>query len=486
MAAAGLFFGACDDFEFPNPPAQSNPQEPIFELNGIKIIQSAEALNLTSLNNNNGYGDVIVTELTNFPGNSSLNMVMQISTSESFATTYDVPTTTKVDALATSEDGTVASGQAVTYVNADDLDGAYTQITKDPATATIYARFAAYIVTNGQNVRVGGPDVYYGPISFTLTPLSPETTIESQYYLAWAPEGGKFTKSNMVQLTHSDKSPYDDPIFTVVHTFSADEVNAGICWKVIPGSEVAAENYKGGVTATEPYAESGTMATVGDELAYMIYDGPVLFTFNMESLSFSYMVAVPGFWTPGDVTNWGFDTDAWMQTTDYIHYNGFVNIGSQFKFSPNPSWSGGDFGCNDAFEYTLSEGGYYTGGGYANGANNIEVPESGLYKVSLNYSTRETTMTQLKTWGLIGSFNEWGSSLAMTQGATPLTWTATVELKSGDEWKFRANDGWDINLGGNLAGLTEGGDNIKCTADGTYLVTLNFANIPVSATVVKQ
>lgn len=485
MAAAGLFFGACDDFEFPNPPAQSNPQEPIFELNGIKIIQHAEALNLTSLNDNNGYGDVIVTELTNFPGNSSLDMVMQISTTEDFATAYDVETTSKVDALTTSADGTTTTGQAVTYVNADDLDGVYRKITKDPSAATLYARFAAYIITNGQKVRVGGPDVYYGPISFKLTPFTPDQVIESEYYLAWAPEGGKFTKANMVKLNHSSKSPYDDPIFSIVHEFTSDAVNAGLHWKVIPGSEVAAENYKGGYTATEPYSESGTMAAVGEEIAYAIYDGPVLYTFNMETMAFNYMVAIPCFWTPGDANNWGFSQGASMYTNDYINYFGFVNVGSEFKFSPTAAWSG-DFGADAAFTFSLTNDGYYQGGGVANGGNNIKAPAAGLYKITLNYATRETNMTQIITWGLIGGFNGWSESVAMTQGSTPCIWTGTVKMSKGDEWKFRANNGWDINLGGNLAGLTEGGDNIKCAEDGTYTVTLNLSSYPYTATVVKQ
>jgi hypothetical protein len=59
-------------------------------------------------------------------------------------------------------------------------------------------------------------------------------------------------------------------------------------------------------------------------------------------------------------------------------------------------------------------------------------------------------------------------------------------MSKGDEWKFRANNGWDINLGGNLAGLTEGGDNIKCAEDGTYTVTLDLSSYPYTATVVKQ
>ncbi|HEY1114592.1 MAG TPA: hypothetical protein VGE66_13565, partial [Chitinophagaceae bacterium] len=54
-------------------------------------------------------------------------------------------------------------------------------------------------------------------------------------------------------------------------------------------------------------------------------------------------------------------------------------------------------------------------------------------------------------------------------------WTVTLNLTAG-EIKFRANDGWDINLGdkGNDKTLEPGGDNIPIAAAGNYTVTLNL------------
>jgi hypothetical protein len=59
-------------------------------------------------------------------------------------------------------------------------------------------------------------------------------------------------------------------------------------------------------------------------------------------------------------------------------------------------------------------------------------------------------------------------------------------MSAGDEWKFRANDGWDINLGGSLSNLTQGGDNIVCSEAGTFTITLDLSSLPYTATVVKQ
>ena len=41
--------------------------------------------------------------------------------------------------------------------------------------------------------------------------------------------------------------------------------------------------------------------------------------------------------------------------------------------------------------------------------------------------------------------------------------------------KFRANNSWDINIGGDLNNLNYGGDNISAT-EGKYTITLNLSN----------
>jgi hypothetical protein len=58
----------------------------------------------------------------------------------------------------------------------------------------------------------------------------------------------------------------------------------------------------------------------------------------------------------------------------------------------------------------------------------------------------------------------------MTWNEEKHCWCATITLTDGTI-KFRANDGWDINFGGNPANLNAGGDNIPVTA-GTYDIDL--------------
>jgi CubicO group peptidase (beta-lactamase class C family) len=78
-------------------------------------------------------------------------------------------------------------------------------------------------------------------------------------------------------------------------------------------------------------------------------------------------------------------------------------------------------------------------------------------------------------WAIIGSAtpNNWGSDQPMTYDETNKTWKITLDLKAG-EFKFRANNNWNINLG-NTKGdgvLKRNGNNLKVDAKGNYTVSL--------------
>jgi hypothetical protein len=50
----------------------------------------------------------------------------------------------------------------------------------------------------------------------------------------------------------------------------------------------------------------------------------------------------------------------------------------------------------------------------------------------------------------------WNSDTPMTYDATTNTWVINSIILTADEFKFRANDNWDINLGGDPAKLNYG------------------------------
>lgn len=482
MAATGLLFAACDNYDMPNPPAQSNPQEAIFQSNGIAIAQTAQSLDLTAISVTDQPAPVITATLTDFPANYTLSMVMEISATENFASVGSVPTV--------SESSTDDPSVVTIAVDADSLQGVYySTITKDPRQKTIYARFAAYAVNGTEKVRIGDPTLYYGPIQIAVTPYASTLQLEDSYSLAWSVGGAPFTAANSVVLTHSDKSVYDDPTFSIVHEFSADDVEAGVTWMIVPASSIAAGGTLTGYSAGEMYtdAESGILEQ-GATPAELTVSGPVMFNVNMETLDFEYFEAVPCFWLPGNGNGWSFDRAA-LWTNDYVHYTGYARIDGEFKFSATPNWDGKNFGQSENFTYTQSESGtYYIGTGEADGGNNIKVTSpGGVYWVELNYATLDVKLTQIAVYGVIGDFNSWSATEPLTPSAdNPLIYTGTVKMSKGNSWKFRANDDWSVNLGGALNNLTEGGDNLTCEEDGTYKITLDLYDYPYSATVVKQ
>ena len=84
-------------------------------------------------------------------------------------------------------------------------------------------------------------------------------------------------------------------------------------------------------------------------------------------------------------------------------------------------------------------------------------------------------LSAIKTsWGIIGPAQAggWDTDTDMEWNAEDESWTLTTEL-SADEFKFRANDAWDINFGGeSYDELTPGGANLKVSEAGTYEIKL--------------
>ena len=84
-------------------------------------------------------------------------------------------------------------------------------------------------------------------------------------------------------------------------------------------------------------------------------------------------------------------------------------------------------------------------------------------------------------WGIIGSATPsgWDKDTDMTYDFDTKVWTITLDL-TNDEYKFRANDAWALNLGDDGADgtLEPNGANIKVPAAGKYEVMLNYNASP--------
>ena len=103
------------------------------------------------------------------------------------------------------------------------------------------------------------------------------------------------------------------------------------------------------------------------------------------------------------------------------------------------------------------------------------------------YESREAPKD---TWALIGPAGvDWGTDIPMTYDFDTKTFTLTRDLKA-DEFKFRANGGWDLNYGDLPAAdgktLAADGANLKAPSAGNYTITLNLNSKPAPTYSLKK
>ena len=207
--ALSLALASCDNFELPNPPAQSNPDpgvEGVFENSGLRLSQSSADVNLIEASNKNENVAVArIDELVNFPEGYDLRVDMQVAGNDQFGK-YATVKTTIADNLV--------------YVNPTDFDSAIQEaITRNPAKLNVATRFVAYAERGTTLFRLGGMDEYYGRYEYSVKPLDPAKTLEQDYYLVgsfcnWDPR-----KAIKFNNTVEGANIYDNPVLAVREIF---------------------------------------------------------------------------------------------------------------------------------------------------------------------------------------------------------------------------------------------------------------------------
>lgn len=170
---------------------------------------------------------------------------------------------------------------------------------------------------------------------------------------------------------------------------------------------------------------------------------------------------------PGNHQDWSPEAAQALRTSDFDGvYKGFSNLNGDFKFTKQRAWgsSGDEYNSNDFSTY---EGGLAP----STDGSNINMPTAGFYYIVADVMNAKLTATAT-TWGIIGDATAggWDSDQNMTWDSDKKCWTATLTLTDGT-MKFRANGGWDINVGGKIDDLSFGGDNMTVQA-GTYDIEL--------------
>lgn len=448
---------------------QTNPQETVMVKDGVDVTLAAPVTG-TALNlDQSGIIPVIsYTVDATLPEDATMDFVMELAKDASYAGAIQIPME-KVE------------GADNTYgVQASYWDDAFRHLLgKSPYAKDNFIRVAAYVCVNAQRSRIGGADCWFAEKSLSVTPVDLNINVEDAYYLI-----GSLNDWNLgtaIKFSHSDLSPFDDPVFTLAIDVPAELETAGCWWKILPESAYQAQSWEGlfGTEIDGDSSLSGVLYENGQAGCLKIA-GQYLFTINMLDCTYEVSSAIPMLYTPGNGNGWGFSTGM-LDTWDYTNYFGFTHMNGGFKVTDRPEWGGIEWGAGDE-EGVLKVGG-----------PDIQGPSDGLYWMKVNIGSLMYEFLPIETIGLIGGFsdeNNWQEDIPLAATDDILVWSGDVEFTNANtEWKFRTNGAWDANpnLGGGAEGvLSLDGANLSAPGVGTYTITLDLRTVPYSYTAVKK
>lgn len=485
-AVALLGFASCDGYEEPNPTPQTNPQAPLIKTEDVtyKNDLGSDVYDLAQINNANEQLKVATITVTSLPEGYTIGVTSKATTEYKWGDadnqkqtfSFDMP----VIVTLTSEEGVEPLTYDVT-VNPDELSGLYqSTVTYNPVNAVISltTTILSEKVVDGSVVEtavIGGP-TNVKVADFTIKPIE-KVRLEEEYYLVPA---GDMSKA--VKMTHIEDQAgldlYHNSRFQIITDCSGEYK-----WQIVPGSVYAAGSISSadyavwGPNAASQNLLEGTLLPQKGEYKALTGEfngnGAYQLTVDMLQETFSFQPAINTLWLPGNQQGWSPSTAQTIHSSDYVHFWGYAYLNGEFKFTGQPDWN----------PYNWGDGG--EPGKLKAGAGNINAENNGLHYVEVNLSELTYKMVYCSTYGLIGSAtpNGWDASTALTPNADFTVWTGTIHMVPG-EYKFRANDGWDVNLGGSIDNLTPGGDNLKYDGpEGDKKITLDLTQYPYNCTI---
>ena len=318
------------------------------------------------------------------------------------------------------------------------------------------------------------------PFIIKAKPEAP--VIYDKLYLIGGIEGTSWDPtSTTLPFNHSGKDVYEDPVFTIMvpvtdgdYWFAfADEYSASYNVETGKWDMVFGAKEGNGTNVVGDWGVLARRTDIGNDGSFFVkVEGDAKFLkitcdmlarkYKIEKLNFQQF-----YYVAGNGNGWG--QNDFVGTTSYDgEYTGFMWLGTEFKFCSQPNWDGTNYGAD-----------FSTDGG----AGNMTLPaglSEGYYKVDFSLATNTVNFTEVTTIGVIGDATplEWDASTPLTYNKDGRCWEGDVTFNDGT-FKFRANDAWDINWGGNKDDLSFNGDNIPVTA-GTYHVVL-YPNCPGKA-----
>ncbi|MFY7741467.1 MAG: SusE domain-containing protein [Flavobacterium sp.] len=221
-----------------------------------------------------------------------------------------------------------------------------------------------------------------------------------------------------------------------------------------------------------PFSEGGleirVKATVGTTSSLPVYSNTITI------LVTPFSTDLPQLAVPGNHQGWNPPTAPRLASSAFgeTDYEGYVWLDGGYKFvGPDASgaynWGNTDWGDDGSFSGILAETG-----------ESDCTNSAGYYRVRANTTTLEYT-TDATVWGIVGfattgNDSGWNQSIPLTYNQESKKWEGIVTLSAG-EFKFRANNAWTINLGGDPASMSYDGSNLSVNAAGSYLVKLDLS-----------
>ena len=300
------------------------------------------------------------------------------------------------------------------------------------------------------------------PVSGDAVVLSTETPTNPGLSMTWE-DMDYGTPTQVTYTVQVDKSGdnFDNPVDLV----STNNTYVTVTSDALNGASLAA-----GLT---PFSQGGleirVKSTVGSPASEEKFSTVITY------LVTPYSSELPKLAVPGNHQGWNPPTAPRIASSAFgqTDYEGYVWLDGGFKFvGPDPAgnfnWGNTDWGDDGSFSGVLAE----------SGESDITAT-AGYYRVRANTTTLLYTV-EPTTWGIVGAATPggWDNSTGLTYNSSTQKWEGVVTLTAG-EFKFRANNAWSINLGGDPDGddsMNYDGPNLSVDAGGTYNVVLDLSN----------
>jgi len=287
-----------------------------------------------------------------------------------------------------------------------------------------------------------GADVQFTTLANIRTWNIPGDYVEASYpgsgLANWSPD-----KSPQVISTITDPDKLEGYVYMA---------NASNSWKFATQNNWDGPNYGAGT--------AGKFDASGDN-----FNSPAgYYKINADAAAMTYTAVATTWGVIGSASPKSWDDETPLAYNPSTRtWQGVMHLtAAEIKFRANHNW---DFNYGSSTkDAKLNAGG-----------DNIAVSTESDYAISLDLSHPNAYTYAANRWGVIGDATPggWDNDTNMTWDATTKVFTVTVNLKSAGSFKFRANDGWDINYGGNLDALSPGGANIGVPSDGNYTITFD-------------